>query len=237
MDPHSKQIPLVVVVPVYNEEDCIVAVLEEWRTSLRQTLTGFCLLVINDGSTDQTAQRLSELEWPELRVHHQVNRGHGQSCLVGYRLAHEIGAEYVFQIDSDGQCDPQGFAELWRNRDKAVAVYGRRVVRDDGNARKVITVVLRKLLKALHHTQLNDTNVPFRLYRTSIAAAAASLVPQSFDLANIAIALLLEPKGFIEVPIHFRDRLGGHPSVKWWGFARKAQRLLKDLRTLPRRID
>ena len=46
------------------------------------------------------------------------------------------------------------------------------------------------------------------------------------------MALLFEPKGFAEVPIHFRDRVGGPASVRYWGFVRKARKLFKDLDTL-----
>ena len=223
---------LAVVIPVYNEQDCIVAVLEEWRAALTDLKISFVLLVIDDGSKDETPSRLRALAWPELKVHRHTNRGHGQSCLVGYQIARDLGAEYVFQIDSDGQCDPASFSRIWSRREEAAAIYGRRRQRDDGAARKVISFVLRCLLKLSWHTRLNDANVPYRLYRTEIAARGAVRVPTTFDLANIGLALLLEPEGFIEEPIHFRDRLGGHPSVRWWGFARKAQRLLKDLKSL-----
>ncbi|HEU5078195.1 MAG TPA: glycosyltransferase family 2 protein [Opitutaceae bacterium] len=229
----TERVPeLVVVIPVYNEEDCIVQVLEEWRDALRAHVPDYTILVIDDGSTDNTLHRLQSLQWAELKVHSQVNKGHGQSCLVGYTLAFQSGAQYVFQIDSDGQCDPAGFPELWSKRNEAAAIYGRRIRRDDGVARKVITVTLRAFLKVLCRTKLNDANVPFRIYRAELAASTAEKIPKTFDLANIAVALLMEPLGFIEVPIRFRDRLGGHPSVKWWGFARKARRLLADLQNL-----
>lgn len=223
---------LAVIVPVFNEQECIVSVLEEWRCAIGRFVQNFCIIVIDDGSTDQTPQKLSSLNWSELRIHRHANRGHGQSCLVGYQLAADAGASYVFQIDSDGQCDPQPFPELWQRRIEAPAVYGRRFKRDDGAARKLVTTVLRWLLKLGYRTALNDANVPYRLYPAKVAAQAAARVPGDFDLANIALALLLEPQGFIEVPIHFRDRSGGHPSVKWWGFGRKALKLIGDLRRL-----
>ena len=222
---------LILIVPVFNEQDAIVQVLEEWRAELLRTVGAghFELLVVDDGSTDLTPSRLAGLGWPELRIHRHSNRGHGQSCLVGYAEAHRLGATYLFQIDSDGQCDPAGFAQVWALRDQAACVYGRRTSRDDGMARRVISAILRLSLKLARGTRLNDTNVPFRLYRAPLAAAAASRIPPDFNLANIAMALLLEPYGFLEVPIHFRDRIGGQPAVRLWGFVPKALRLHRDL--------
>jgi hypothetical protein len=89
--------------------------------------------------------------------------------------------------------------------------------------------ILRASLKVARRTRLNDTNVPFRLYDAPLAAATARRVPPDFNLANIAMALLLEPAGFEEVPIHFRDRIGGHPTVRLWGFVPKALRLHRDI--------
>lgn len=222
--------------PVFNEEDAIVPVLEEWRAELGRTVGAgkFSILVVDDGSTDATPVKLATLPWPELRVHRHANRGHGQSCLVGYGEAASMGATYVFQIDSDGQCDPAGFASVWGLREDSVAVYGRRTSRDDGPARRLISAVLRASLKVARRTRLNDTNVPFRLYPASLAAETARRIPPDFSLANIAMALLLEPEGFVEVPIHFRDRIGGHPTVKMWAFAPKAIRLHRDLMRLGR---
>jgi len=222
---------LVLIVPVYNEEDAIVPVLTEWRAELGRTVGSgrFSILVIDDGSTDATPSRLAGLGWTELVVHRHSNRGHGQSCLVGYVEAARMGAARVFQIDSDGQCDPAGFAGVWERRGKAPAIYGRRISRDDGWARRLISRVLRLSLKVARRTRLNDTNVPFRLYDAQLAAATAARVPPDFNLANIAMALLLEPKGFEEVPIHFRDRMGGHPTVGLWGFVPKAMRLHRDV--------
>lgn len=227
---------VVLVVPVYNEEDAIVPVLTEWRAEFERTVGAgrYLLLVVDDGSRDRTPERLAALGWAQLRVIRHSNRGHGQSCLVGYAEAARLGATYVFQIDSDGQCDPAGFASVWALRGTAAAVYGRRRTRDDGAARRLISRVLRLSLKLARGTRLNDTNVPFRLYDAKLAAATAARVPKDFNLANIAMALLMEPHGFREVPIHFRDRLGGHPTVRLWGFAPKAVRLHRDVFRLGR---
>jgi glycosyltransferase involved in cell wall biosynthesis len=232
----SPPLELVLVVPVYNEEEAIVQVLTEWRAELERTVGAgkYAILVVDDGSKDRTPERLAALGWPELRVHRHTNRGHGQSCLAGYLEVEKMGVPLLFQIDSDGQCDPAGFAQVWARRGRQPAIYGRRVSRDDGLARRLISSILRLSLKVTRHTRLNDTNVPFRLYDTTLAAAAARRIPADFSLANIPMALLLEPAGFEEVPIHFRDRIGGQPAVRLWGFVPKALRLHRDLFRLGR---
>ena len=60
------------------------------------------------------APELREQLGPRLEILDRENRGHGQSCLQGYRIARERGVPWVFQIDSDGQCDPRFFEGLWQ---------------------------------------------------------------------------------------------------------------------------
>jgi glycosyltransferase involved in cell wall biosynthesis len=227
---------LTLVIPTYNEADSIREVIAEWHRALAESIPrgAFRLLVINDGSKDNTLEILRELEkqYPELVVHSQANRGHGQSCLEGYRMAEKFGSAYTMQIDSDGQCDPAFFPEFWRARGQ-VGLYGRRVQRGDGIVRAWISLCLRWTLAGVAGSHLSDPNVPYRVYPASWAAEAARRVPAGFDLANIAVALILEPRGIRELPIHFRKRSGGAASVNWIGFARKARRLLQELRSIP----
>jgi glycosyltransferase involved in cell wall biosynthesis len=226
---------LILIIPIYNEVTAIPLVVEEWHQALSKNLPAdsYRILLIDDGSTDNTPQVLRDLQtrYPELLIHTQKNQGHGRACLTGYQQAEALGAEYVMQIDSDGQCDSVYFPLFWERR-KESPLYGRRYERLDGRGRKIISLTLRWTLFALTGTRLHDTNVPYRLYPAGMAAGAARQIPASFDLANIAVALYLEPEGFHEIPIHFRDRCGGEPSIRWFGFARKALGLFRDIRTL-----
>jgi len=229
----SDPLQLVLIVPVYNEEETIVSVLEEWIQMLREQRIAFKVLVINDGSTDGTLARVEKFKGAggeEIICHPQVNQGHGQSCINGYRLVLEMGVPHVFQIDSDGQCDPVYFPTVWKRREEKPAIYGRRTQRDDGFGRILVSCVLRYFLKVLTGTKLNDTNVPYRLYQTEILRGEVDHVPKDFHLANIAMALLVERYGFLEVPIGFRDRKGGNASVKMLSFASRAWQLRKNLK-------
>ncbi|MCE0484684.1 MAG: glycosyltransferase family 2 protein [Methylacidiphilales bacterium] len=226
---------LILIIPIYNEATAIPLVIEEWHQALSKALPAdsYRILVIDDGSKDRTPDVLRDLQtkYPELLVHTQKNQGHGRACLTGYKKAEEMGAEYVMQIDSDGQCNAVYFPQFWERR-KESPLYGRRYERLDGMGRKIISLTLRFCLYVITGTKLHDTNVPYRLYPVKMVAEAAQQIPPTFDLANIAVALYLEPEGFHEIPIDFRDRVGGEPSIRWFGFARKAIRLFRDIGTL-----
>jgi dolichol-phosphate mannosyltransferase len=226
---------LTLVIPTYNEAGSIGQVIREWHDAIQECIPvrKFRMLVVNDGSTDETLKILEKMQssYLELIVHSQPNRGHGQACLEGYKMAAALGSEFTMQIDSDGQCDPIFFREFWEKRGD-VCLYGRRFQRLDGLFRKGISLCLRWALYILARTRLHDANVPYRVYPSSWAAEAAAQVPATFDLANIAVALILESRGNTELPIHFRERSGGTASVKWVGFIRKAFRLFRDLRSI-----
>jgi dolichol-phosphate mannosyltransferase len=229
---------LLVVIPVYNEQISIGEVVREWMDELDRSCHSFTVLAIDDGSKDGSLQILRQLQvqWgSRLLVITRPNRGHGQTCLEGYRCAAAMGAPYVFQIDSDGQCDPRYFSSLWRLREQFSVVYGVRATRDDGLARVVISWVLRLMLLVAFQANCRDANVPYRLMKTNEVMWAVNRIPPDFGLANIALAVLLAgdtkcSHGF--VPIGFRQRTGGQPSVKPSMFGRKALELYRDIRKM-----
>ncbi|MGA7826423.1 MAG: glycosyltransferase family 2 protein [Geobacteraceae bacterium] len=92
------------VIPAYNAEATIVAVVEETLAS------GFPLLVVDDGSTDGTAERLTGLNVEVRR--HPKNRGKGAALRTGFSWAKENGYSAVITLDSDGQHDPTAIPRL-----------------------------------------------------------------------------------------------------------------------------
>lgn len=229
---------LAVVMPVYNEEASVGFVVGEWMTALEALGEPFALLALDDGSRDGTLRVLHDLQhrFPErLVVSTHANRGHGQTCLEGYREAARLCARHVLQIDSDGQCDPRFLPAIWALRSQCTVVYGVRTRRDDGAARTAMSRVLRGLLRARFKVECPDANVPYRLMRTAEVVGAVNAIPATVDLANVALAALLasDPActhGF--VPITFRRRHAGQPSVSWRAFGGKAVVLYRDLASL-----
>jgi dolichol-phosphate mannosyltransferase len=228
---------LAIVMPVYNEQASVRKVVLEWFQEIENWTERFVFLVIDDGSTDSTLkilQRLRSQLGSRLEVISRENLGHGQTCLQGYRIAADRGIRHVMQIDSDGQCDPQYFFRFWRARETYDVIYGFRFRRDDGLKRVLASYVLRATLLAFSRTWCVDANVPYRLMRTQALKPLLSKIPSDFFLANVALAVLLRRAAVREgvIPIRFRERYGGEPSIRLSKFGDKAGELIRQLNLL-----
>jgi len=229
---------LLIVMPVYNEQASVRKVVLEWFHELQNWTENFAILAINDGSQDDSLlilRRLAEQLGSRLQILDQANKGHGQSCLVGYREACRRKIPYVFQIDSDGQCDPQYFFRFWRDRESYDVIYGQRVKREDGWRRVLASYALRSTLLWIAQANCIDANVPYRLMRTAQLLPVLDKIPGDFHLANVALAVLLRRDTSwrqASVPIRFRERYGGEPSVRLGKFGEKARELHMQMRQL-----
>jgi dolichol-phosphate mannosyltransferase len=229
---------LIIIMPVFNEQASVRKVVTEWFHEVENWTEDFVFLAINDGSTDNTLEILHRLKTQlgnRLEIVDQPNQGHGQTCLNGYRAACERGMPFIFQIDSDGQCDPQYFFKLWRIRNDYDVIYGHRRQRDDGLRRKLASYVLRAVLLSLTGENCVDANVPYRLMRTAGLREKVDRIPKEFFLSNVALAILLRRDRrwrHASVPIRFRERYGGEPSVALGKFGEKARELSRQLRDL-----
>jgi len=230
---------LALVMPVYNEQASVRKVVMEWFQEIENWTENFCLIAIDDGSKDATHEillRLREQLGSRFEVISRENRGHGQSCLQGYQIACERKIPYVMQIDSDGQCDPQYFFRFWRDRDKFDVIYGFRYRRDDGLKRVFASYILRATLLIFAKVWCIDANVPYRLMKTTVLHNVLNLIPKTFFLSNVAVAVLLRREGCKEgnVAIRFRERYGGEPSVRLSNFGNKAGELIAQLYSMQR---
>lgn len=228
---------LLVVIPAFNEQSSMAGVVAEWRTRLTTSGIDFQILLLDDGSTDQSPEVMESIrrDDPErILIRRHANRGHGQTCLEGYRLACRLGVPWVFQIDSDGQCSPEFFPALWEKRADADVVYGCRAARDDGIRRVLASLILRWTVCLSTGCWCVDPNVPYRLMRTEALEPILNTIPSRFFLANVALAVQLQRAGWrhASVPIRFRARTGGEPKVPFSAFAHRASELISDLRTL-----
>ncbi|MDR2374081.1 MAG: glycosyltransferase family 2 protein [Bifidobacteriaceae bacterium] len=228
---------LYAVIPAYNESENIEALVDEWAPVIRETGPEARLVVIDDGSKDNTfelLQALKERHGDVLEPLTKPNGGHGATLLHGYRHALDQGADYVFQTDSDRQTLPSEFPQFWEARSEADAIIGWRSARQDGFSRLVVTKVLKLVVRASFKVSAVDANCPFRLIAAEPLRQALAAIPPDHNLANVllTVALIRQGRRLRWIQVTFRPRQGGVNSInipKIFGIGRRALRDFRDL--------
>ncbi len=227
---------LYIIIPAYNEEMNIESVANEWHEVVKNIGEESKLVIIDDGSKDNTYKKLMELQHnlPQLIPLTKKNSGHGATVLYGYSYALENEADYIFQTDSDGQTLPSEFAQFWKMRDEYSAIIGHRNHRKDGWSRVLVTKTLKFVLWSIFHLNITDANTPFRLMKKDVLKKYIVKIPKDFNLSNVMLTVLLvknkEQVKFI--PITFRPRQGGVNSINFKRIIKIGIQAIKDFRQI-----
>jgi glycosyltransferase involved in cell wall biosynthesis len=209
---------LALVMPVYNEEECIVEVVKSWHDELNRLKIDFNMIVLNDGSRDNTASRLAEFNGNDrIHVIHKQNSGHGPTILLGYHMAVDE-AEWVFQVDSDDELKARDFDKLWSQRKAYDALFGYRVGRRQSASRKSISVVSRAVVRLLFGKGIVDVNIPYRLIKSAILKEIVDQIPGDTFAPNVIISGALASSGLpiFNCPVTHEHRKTGTISIVNW---------------------
>ena len=208
---------LYIVMPAYNEEANIESVVRSWYPMLSGKDPASRLVVADSGSTDSTHLILNRLcdTLPQLKILSGTGKQHGPKVIALYRHAVEQGADYIFQTDSDGQTEPAEFPAFWNNRKKYDGIFGKRLVREDGQDRAFVEKVVCFLLFLYFRVALPDANAPFRLMKADTVKKYLPRMSEDYNLPNIMITTWFAyyKERIIFRPISFRPRQGGTNSV------------------------
>ncbi len=232
---------LYIVIPAYNEEANIGSVIEDWYPIVERIGKGSKLVIIDDGSKDDTYQIMQKYakDKEAFEPITKPNGGHGATVLYGYHYAINAGADYVFQTDSDGQTLPEEFWPFWEERDKYAMVIGHRRGRQDGLSRVLVTKTLKLVLRLRFHVNIMDANTPFRLMEAKTLKEQIQWIPKDFNLSNVLLSVIYAKKklGVKYLPVTFRPRQGGVNSInmkkifrigkKAWGDFKKINQYIK----------
>lgn len=232
---------LYIIIPAYNEQDNIEQLIKDWYPVIEQRSDDSRLVVINDGSKDNTFEILTKLaeNRPKLLPLTKPNGGHGPTLLYGYRYAIEQGAEYIFQTDSDGQTNPDEFAQFWEKRKDYDAIIGNRVVRGDGKDRKFVENTVCFLLRMIFGVKVSDANAPFRLMKADIVQKYIDKLPKDFNIPNIMFTtyFVYFNEKVLFLPITFKPRQGGTNSINVKKIVKIGWKAVGDFYKLKRDID
>jgi len=159
---------LSVFFPCYNEQENVTRTVEQALDVLKELGIDFEIIIVNDGSADNTGQIADELTHRDDRikvVHHPRNLGYGSALQSGFKAASK---EYVFYTDGDGQFDIKelpGILPLIENCD-IVSCY--RINRQDNIIRKINAKCWTTLVCFLFKMKIRDIDCAFKLYKREI---------------------------------------------------------------------
>jgi glycosyltransferase involved in cell wall biosynthesis len=202
---------ILIIMPVYNEEDMIETVIDDWLKL--EVEIPIKILLINDGSQDKSKDIIKKkitLNEKNLLLIDQVNAGHGSAILTGYRYAIQNGYEYIFQTDSDYQFRSKDFNKLWEKKDSEYdMLLGVRKSRNDSLLRVFLSkFILRFVLMPLSGKFLIDANVPFRLINNNFLKNFLSILEnKSFLAPNILMSIYA--KKIIHINVSHYKRSAG----------------------------
>ena len=208
---------LFLVMPAYNEEENIEAVIDAWYPVLEKGGVESRLIVADSGSTDNTHEILVGLQqkYDKLQIISDTEKQHGPKLMALYDYAVQSGADYIFQTDSDGQTDPGEFEDFWSERNNYSGIFGNRTVRGDGRDRAFVEKIVCFLLWIYFGIKLPDANAPFRLMRSDVVKKYLYNMSSDYNLPNIMMTtyFVYYSENYTFKRITFRPRAGGQNSI------------------------
>jgi len=204
---------LSVVVPAFNEEDGIVLSLR----ALRAALPGAQVLLIDDGSTDRTAERAAAVDGVTV-IRHRFNRGYGAAIKTGVRAG---DGEFVAWFDADNEPRVEDLAEMVvrLDRDRLAAVIGQRRNPPSNVLRATGKLLIRAVSGSLRMPAGPDLNCGLRVFRTDLLARYLPLLPDGFS-ASLTTTMVFVAQGYPTAfhPIRTEPRVGTSKVVVADGF-------------------
>ncbi len=217
---HKRMAKLSIIVPAYNEEDFIHEVVTGLLSIRPQiieetTLDDVEIIVVDDGSRDQTAKLLKDILQKETADHFQVvqheeNRGYGAALKTGFNAAK---GEFLSFMDADGTIDPRAFAKMHETLEKENAdmVVGTRFGNKGSQmplTRKVGNRFFALLLSFLAGQRVKDTASGMRLFKREALRMLLPLPDGLHFTPAMSTKALHERIKIAEVPIPYAERQG-----------------------------
>ena len=203
---------VLIMIPAWNEAASISEVVSEIRGELPET----DVLVIDDGSTDDTALAARRAGAAVVRL--PFNLGVGGARRLGFRYAQAHGYQVAVQIDADGQHDPRYVPKLIDGLQEASLVIGARFAGEGdyraAGPRRWGMQVLSFVLSKMARQRLTDTTSGFRACDRSLIDLFAQWYPVEYlgDTVETTVRVLRLGYKVKQVPVAMRQRYGGTPS-------------------------
>ncbi len=205
---------VLVIVPAYNEEAALGAVLQH----LRETLPQYDTLVVDDGSLDNTARVAESVPGVKL-VSLPINLGIGGAMQTGFKYALRHGYDIAVQCDADGQHPVTDIPRLveFVEQGRADLAIGSRYVADTryqpSFSRRVGKSLLSRLVDAVMGGGITDTTSGFRAANRAAFSLFARHYPEDYPEPEALVILYRAGLTAAEIPVEMHERQGGVTSI------------------------
>ena len=227
MDARPRTDRLSLVIPALNEAEVIAQAIREAESALAVHFDAFEVLVVDDGSTDDTA-RVIERMLPDARhtrlLRHGSNRGYGAALRTGFESARY---DLVAFTDADCQFDLTELATLAPLATDYPIVAGYRADRKDPRRRRFFSWGYNTLARMLLGTGLRDVDCALKVFRREVLA---ELLPESRGFfVNTEMMTRARQSGLAvaEVPVTHRPRASGRSKVSLREIPRTGAKILR----------
>jgi glycosyltransferase involved in cell wall biosynthesis len=197
----DSHISVTILLPAYNEELAIAKTVQR----IKELHPDFEVLVIDDGSTDNTMQAAMDAGanvWP-----HPYNIGNGAAIKTGLRMAQ---GDWVIMMDADGQHKPEDIEKLLDQKDNYDMVVGARSHGSETSLhRDFANMLYNRFASYVTKFKIKDLTSGFRLMRTEVARQYIYLLPNTFSYpSTLTMAYLRCGRSVKYVPIQTLARKG-----------------------------
>jgi len=197
------------IIPCYNESKNIIKVISELEAALNELNINNEIIIINDGSEDDTIQKLNMLKIKNIKIiNHKFNRGYGASIKTGIKNSKY---DWIGIIDADGTYPPKAVKDLLKTRNNCDMIIGSRTseIKSVPIIRRPAKWFIRKMASYITNTKIPDVNSGFRILKKEIVLKNWNLFPEGFSFTTtLTIINIMEEKVISYVPVDYFKRKG-----------------------------
>lgn len=212
---------ILLIIPAYNEEKNILNAFNAVKKYNNENKTKYDVIVINDGSTDDTEKILIKNKIPCINLIN--NLGIGGAVQTGFKYAYENNYDIAVQFDGDGQHDINFVKNIIRPliNNQADCVIGSRFI---GNISKYKSTFLRRIgikilsieINLFTNKKIKDPTSGFRAFNKKMIKYLSNNYPLEYPEPVSTVMILKNKFKIIEIPVKMKDRKNGISSINSW---------------------
>ncbi|MBA2276833.1 MAG: glycosyltransferase family 2 protein [Chloroflexia bacterium] len=200
---------LSLVLPAHNEAGNIEAVVSRALAVLPDYTSDFEIVVVNDGSRDETPQIIDRLAAEDARVrtvHHPANQGYGAALRSGFAVTR---GDHVMFMDADRQFDIADIRLLVPFVEFFDIVAGFRLERNDPLRRRINAEIFNVAIRLLFGVHLRDIDCAFKIFRGDLLRSLELTAPGALINTEIQAKLRRQGASLEQVGVHHYPRIAG----------------------------